>query len=689
MSLLTASGVGQSFGGFDVFTNISLSIPNDAKIGLVGPNGIGKTSLLQILAGMAKPTSGSVHRAREARLGYLRQEAVEAFRAREHSVYAEMLTVFDEVQRQASILSELEARMAHDHGEETFARYAEAQEAFERAGGYEYELRIARVLEGLGFAKESWEMPLSQLSGGQKTRVLLARLLLEAPDILILDEPTNHLDVQTVEWLEATLRGWPGALLIVSHDRYFLDRVVDRIYEMARTHLETYRGNYTAYLAQRQERWERRRLVYEAEKERLEKEIDYIRRHIAGQRTDMAKGKLKRLSRELVAIEEHGLEAAVGMTWSETGIGGVSVMGVEEAARRIRSIPAPDGRPPTLALHLKSSGRSGTIVLRTRSLEIGYPGKPLFAADDIELRRQECAALIGPNGAGKTTFLRTVLGQLTPLVGEATLGASLKVGYFAQAHEALDRERTVIEELRARREMDEGAARNYLAAYLFRGDDVWKRVGALSGGERGRLALALLALDGANFLLLDEPTNHLDIPAQEVLQEGLEQFGGTLLLVSHDRYLVDRLATQIWEIDAGRLRVFPGPYQEYLGARAAELARAREQRAVGTQAAGAVAAQSIRRPEPRPEAALAATGGDGGGITAPVNAREARKRAQTVAGLEREIGQLEQLLARYEQQLQEESEAQRFEEVRRLAATYSSTQAQLDELLANWATLAE
>jgi ATP-binding cassette subfamily F protein 3 len=340
-------------------------------------------------------------------------------------------------------------------------------------------------------------------------------------------------------------------------------------------------------------------------------------------------------------------------------------MGVEEAAQRIRAIPRPEGRPPNLAMHLRADRRSGNTVLRATNLTVGYPGTPLFTCENIELFREDCAALIGPNGAGKTTFLRTVLGEIPPLRGEVKLGASLQPGYFAQAHDGLNPERTVIDELFSHTTMSEGEARNYLAQYLFRADDVYKQVRSLSGGERGRLALAILALGGANFLLLDEPTNHLDIPAQEVLQEGLERFAGTLLLVSHDRYLVDRLATQIWEVRDGVLRVFKGTYQEFLEAREREAQQALE------------AAKAV---------APAKQGTQAGG--APANAKEAKKRAQAISAIEAQIAETEAKLAEWTRQLQEESEAQRYEEVRRLGEAYTATQAQLDALLADWMALA-
>jgi ATP-binding cassette subfamily F protein 3 len=566
MSLLSFTALAQSFGAFDVFSGLTANLPNDGKVGLVGPNGIGKTSLLLILAGLAQPVSGSVHLARGRRIGYLRQEAVEAFAARENSVYAEMLTVFAGLREQQERLHELEAAMAAgDHSAELLERYGREQELFDLAGGYDYDLRIQQTLTGLGFGPDEWDQPLSVLSGGQKTRALLARLLLEQPDLLILDEPTNHLDAQAVEWLEHALYLWPGALLVVSHDRWFLDNVVDTIWEMSRSGLEVYSGNYSAYLRQRQERWERHQALFEATKERLQQELEYIKHGYARESThNIAQGKLRRLSRELAAIEHVGLMAMQGVSWLRLGVGAVDPLTISEAAQRIRALQPPRTRPPQLRLTLPTAHAGGPYVLRTQKLRVGYPGKPLVEASEVQLLRGECAALIGPNGSGKTTLLRTLLGEVPPLAGTVSFGPKHKVGYFAQAHDGLDPERTVLAELLWRRSLSEEGARAYLAQYLFHADDVYKRISALSGGERARMALAMLALEGANVLLLDEPTNHLDINAQEELQQALESFHGTILLVSHDRYLVDRLATQIWAIEAGRLRVFRGRYSEFV-----------------------------------------------------------------------------------------------------------------------------
>ena len=664
MSILSFHNLSQAFGAFDVFVGLTGSIPNDGKIGLVGPNGIGKTTFLLTLAGLSQPTAGSVHMARGKRLGYLRQEAMEAFADSANTVYGEMLTVFGDLRDQEARLRAMEERMGEGHAsDELLEEYSHAQSAFEQAGGYEYETLIQQTLKGLGFGPSLWDMPLRLLSGGQKTRALLARLLLERPDLLILDEPTNHLDVEAVEWLENALRVWDGAILVVSHDRYFLDRVVNRVWEMSRSGIEEYRGNYSAYLQQRQERWEHAQKLYEQERERMEKELDYIRRNIAGQNTDQAMGRLRRLSRQLVAIEEKGLTAALSKGWLELGIGEVRPMGVDEAAERLGRF-RPASRPPRLNIRLKSTQRGGDIVLRTRDLEVGYPGYPLFRAGDIELRRGEVAAMIGPNGAGKTTFLRTVMGETPPLAGDARLGANLTVGLFTQVHDDLNSDTSVLDELLNRANMTLGEARGYLAQYLFRGEDIYKPTSALSGGERGRLALALLALTHPNVLLLDEPTNHLDIQAQEVLQETVEAFDGTTLLVSHDRYLIDRLATQIWELRDGKLTVFRGTYQEFLAERERQAAEARQAR--------------------QEEKAAARQARVNGGDT-----REARKRAEAMARLEEEIYALEATVERLGGLIQQAAEASEYERVRILSDEYTHTQHRLERMMEEWETLGE
>lgn len=530
MPLLSATNLSKSFGALDIFSELSFSIPHRSRIGLVGPNGVGKSTLLRILVGEDEASGGTVNRARNGVLGYLPQEAV---LQSDRCLWDEILTVFQPLLDMQKEVQQLETQLAgHQSSEELLKQYGSLQAKFDHLGGYTYETQVRMTLTGLGFSRADEARPVAHLSGGQRTRAMLAKLLLSKPDLLLLDEPTNHLDIAAVEWLENYLKDWPGGVLIVSHDRYFLDQVVNVIWEMTPT-LEEYRGNYSAYMKQRQERYERRLAEYQTQQEFIDKEEEYIRRNIAGQNTRQAQGRRKRLERML-----------------------------DEA----RLTPPTQKR--ALHLNLKSADRSGDLVLRTRSLQVGYAdeGKPLFEVPDLTLVRNECAAIIGPNGAGKTTFLKTLLEKIPPFAGEAVLGANLKIGYFAQAHEGLHAEWTLVEEIQGVvPKMLPGEVRDYLAKFLFTGDDVFKTVNLLSGGERGRLALACLALQGYNLLLLDEPTNHLDLPSQEILQSVMADFRGTILLVSHDRYLIDRLATQIWEVEPKdhTLTSFKGTYSEF------------------------------------------------------------------------------------------------------------------------------
>jgi len=661
MSILTADNLGLSFGAFDLFKGISVTIANDSKIGLIGPNGIGKTSLLLILAGINQPTTGKVHIARSRRLGYLRQEAVEAFAHRQNTVYAEMLTVFADLQSRQADLHTLEARMSGgEYSDALLEEYGLQQEAFEKAGGYDYEVRIQQTLEGLGLGKKYWSMPLNHLSGGQKTRALLARLLLEKPDLLMLDEPTNHLDIEAVEWLEQTLREWEGAMLIVSHDRFFLDNTVNTIWEMTRAGIELYSGNYSAYLLQRQERWEYFERVFTEEKARLLKEVDFVQRNWVRASTHArALGLLRRLTRDLAIVENYGiLTLRSGKKWSEMDLHTDRPLDVIEAIRKVNGLALPSSRPPAIRPRLTADHTSGTIILRANEVTIGYPKHPLFSAHAVELRRGECAALIGPNGSGKTTFLKVLLDQLTPLKGEVQLGASLKIGYFAQAQEEYRSESSVLDELLSHKSMQAEQARSHLAQYLFRGEDVFKPIRALSGGERARLALAILALEGANFLMLDEPTNHLDIPAREALQEVLEGYPGTILLVSHDRYLIDRLATQVWELQDGRLEVFKGTYREFVLRRVS----------AAPAPQGVQARQVILPPKP----------------LVRDNSKETRQRTQAIAQLEERIRQQESAIQRLSVELQKAGQAQAFEHMHRLSWQIAQSQAVLDNLVAEW-----
>lgn len=630
MPLLSAVNLSKSFGALDIFSELSFSIPHRSRIGLVGPNGVGKSTLLRILVGDDEASAGTVNRARNCAIGYLPQEAV---LQSDHNLWDEVLTVFQPLLEMQKDVQELEARLAKEpDSEELLTQYGVLQAKFDHLGGYTLETRVRMTLTGLGFSRHDEKRPVAQLSGGQRTRAMLAKLLLAEPDLLLLDEPTNHLDIAAVEWLENYLKDWLGGVLIVSHDRYFLDQVVNTVWEMTPA-IEEYRGNYSAYLMQRQERYERRLAEYQAQQEFIEKEEEFIRRNIAGQNTRQAQGRRKRLERLL-----------------------------DEA----RLTPPTQKR--ALHLNLKTADRSGDLVLRTRSLSVGYAdeGKALFHVPDLTLVRNECAAIIGPNGAGKTTFLKTLLEKIPPFAGEAVLGSNLQIGYFAQAHEELHAEWNLIEEIQGVvPKMLPAEVRDYLAKFLFTGDDVFKTVNLLSGGERGRLALACLALQGSNLLLLDEPTNHLDLPSQEILQSVMADFRGTILLVSHDRYLIDALATQIWEVDprSNTLSSFKGTYSEY---------KAFKQQAL----------EPVNSVETKTAAKTPVE------KTVPVMSKgERQKLERSIQLLEEKIAWLENEIKSLEAKL--ESPPPNGVEVKKIGTDYARLQAELEAYMEKWSDLNE
>ena len=634
MAILTASKLSKSFGAEDIFWDVSVAIPHGAKIALVGPNGTGKTTLIRILIGLEPASGGAVHIARNTSIGYLPQEAEHAFEDRQQTVWDEMMAVFQDLRQQEAALRAMEGEMSRpDAPADLMDRYGAALERFELDGGYSYELETRQVLAGLGFSQADHQMPVAHLSGGQKTRALLAKLLLGRPQLLVLDEPTNHLDIQAIEWLEKHLVSWAGALLIVSHDRYFLDRVVNRIWELNFGEIETYRGNYSGYIEQRQQRIEQRLSEYKAQQAFITREEDFIRRNMAGQHTKEAQGRLKRLER---------LKRDMLLTR-----------------------PLENHR---LLMRFTAARRSGDIILQTKNLVVGYQPEAPCSGRRYSFPAHRVRGPDRTQRTGKTTFLRTILGQLSPLEGRVRHGASLDVAYFAQAHDDLDIDagRTVIEELLAHYDLPVSEARNYLARFLFSGDDVFKLVSSLSGGERGRLALALLMRRHANFLLLDEPTNHLDIASQEVLENVLREFDGTILLVSHDRYLISRLATQIWRLETGRLRVYEEGYNEHLATREREAA------------AEAEAAQTVRQSQQdRP-------------LLQQQNREKnlARRLARRSADLEQVIHALELRLSTLSSELTAAGAAQQFDRVRQLGLEYKAIEAELESHLAEWAEVA-
>ncbi|MDX1995155.1 MAG: ABC-F family ATP-binding cassette domain-containing protein [bacterium] len=648
MTLLTTKNLSKFYGGDEVFSGITVEVPQKARIALVGPNGAGKTTLLNLLISHDQPTEGEIFISKSTRIGFLPQRPE---LAGQHTLWEEQIRAFEGLRALEAQLHQLTDDLAdpakHD---QALAAYGQVQEQFEHAGGYTYETRIRMVLQGVGFKESDFEMPLPRLSGGQKTRAMLARLLLEAPDLLVLDEPTNHLDIEAVEWLENFLHDFPGAVLAVSHDRYFMDAFASTIWELEWGNLETYRGNYSHYVHQRAERHERLEKEYEAQQEFIAKEMDYIRKHMGSRWTAQAKGRLKKL---------------------------------ETLKRRGKIIAKPRAQRQEMNLRIQAAVRSGDKVLMAKELAVGYPDaeKPLFRIHDITLYRGETAALIGPNGVGKSTFLKTVIGQLAPLSGETRLGAGVRVGYFAQAHELLSPNNTLIDEVTAVKPMPISEARNLLAQFLFTGDDVFRTVGTLSGGERGRLALAKLQLDGANLLLLDEPTNHLDIDSQEVLEEALASFSGTVLLVSHDRYLIDALATQIWAASPGRLDIFKGTYREFLAARQA----AAQPAANGAAAKTNGTAQNGGRGTTNGTAAKDSAANNGAKKHG-LNPFQLKKR---VAEVEEQIMALETRLEELIAAIEAASTGGEAKKVSDLGAEYTQAEADLQALMDTWAVLVE
>ncbi|HQV70264.1 MAG TPA: ABC-F family ATP-binding cassette domain-containing protein [Thermoflexales bacterium] len=716
MAVLTGTNLSQGLGSVDVFEGISVSVPNESRIGLIGANGVGKTTLLRILAGVDTPKYGGVHLADGARVAYLRQEAVEAFVDQDHTVLDEMRAAFEHVHVIERRMREIEREMEKDQRSERSERsdrsddhldeYGHLQEEFMRLGGYETDTRIERTLDGLGFGREMWPMKIGHLSGGQKTRALLAKLLLEQPDVLILDEPTNHLDIEAIEWLEGTLKTWRGAFIISSHDRYFLDRVVDTIWEMHRptngnVRLDVYRGNYTAYLRQRQERFEREVFLFDQKKDALVHELEVIKRDLdflKGANGDKSvtwvKGKLKRLTRDVIAIEQLGMMAYESQQWmalADQIEGSTRPWGYEEAERRVRGLRRPSP-PPRINMMLKPQNRGSEQVVKAERVKIGYMSKTedggrktaesrppssvsglLFECRDLVLSRTNRVALIGPNGAGKTTFVKTMLGAIPPLAGEIELGPSVKPAYFAQAHDELDVTLRVREELQRHwPSMNEEQTRKHLAQFLFRNDELDKYVSGLSGGEKARLALAILALRGANFLVLDEPTNHLDIQAQEVLQDALESFDGSILLVSHDRYLIDKLATEIWEIRNGKLEVFRGKYGDF--AQKDDMKDDRRWTMDDKKGKLNDGQKEMEYGKPkivhRPSSIVSK------------NAQQQREKAR--AEMELRIAMLEQKLEKLAEQMQAAAQKNTQDKVRTLSAEYAITQKELDVVMEKW-----
>ena len=529
MSLVTINNITKSYDPDIILDDISVAIAPGDRIGLIGRNGCGKTTLLKIIAGLLTDIKGDVVVAKGVRIGYLSQEPE---LDRECTLKQELLKVFEERLALEDKMLILAEQMESQETPQLLQEYSRLQEKHERLGGYDYEHRINRVLGGLGFHEQDFNLPVNVLSGGQKSRATLAKLLLEEPDLLLFDEPTNHLDINGIQWLENYLNTeYKGGVLVVSHDRYFLDKVVRKVWELADAEIKIYRGNYSKYLEIKNVE----RLVdsraYKIQQAFIAQEQKFIDKNIAGQRTREAQGRRKRLER-LEKVDK----------------------------------PKPDA--PTVKLNFKQETRGGNDILRCHNVGKQFGDKVLFTDMNFEVDRGDVVGIIGPNGTGKTTLFRMILGQEKPTQGEMWVGPTLKFGYYTQELEGLNTDNEILEEVwELCPEKTPYEVRSYLAKFLFSGDDVFKRIGNLSGGEQSRVQLAKLLLENANVLLLDEPTNHLDISAREALEKSLAQFPATLFIISHDRYLLNNLATKmlVFEVtkEGTKTHFFNGNYAEY------------------------------------------------------------------------------------------------------------------------------
>ena len=525
MSLVRLDHITKSYDPYLVLDDVSVSVERGDRIGLIGKNGSGKTTLAEIIAGIIQEFKGSVFASRGLRIGYLSQEPKLDPTC---TLRKEVLKVFCKQQDLEDEMLRLSERMEQEENPAFVEEYANLQEQHERMGGYNYEHQINRTLSGLGFEDRDFHLSTRVLSGGQKSRAALAKILLENPDLLLLDEPTNHLDIKAIEWLENFLNSeFEGAVLIVSHDRYFLDQVARKIWELHDHKIKLYRGNYTKYLETKRVEILELERNYVKQKRFIAHEEEFIQRNIAGQRTREAQGRQKLLN-------------------------------------RIERVEKPDHNPRSMSIRFTPDTRGGNDILQCRELGMRYGDKIVFQNLNLEVYRQDVIGIIGSNGAGKTTLFRLILGGLEPTNGELKIGANLRFGYYDQELEGLNLENEIIDEiweLRPKHTQEE--VRNFLGRFLFSGDEVFKQIRYLSGGEQSRVMLAKLLLENANVFLLDEPTNHLDIPSREALERALIEYPATTFIISHDRYLLNKLATKLLIFENGTANLFAGTYAEY------------------------------------------------------------------------------------------------------------------------------
>ena len=624
MAVLKISGLSKSFGIKTVFENVSFEVRTGERIGLVGANGAGKTTLLKCIMGTEEADKGSVKVSDGAIIGYLRQD----FNYTSRSIREEMEEAWKDVlyykDKMESLARELES---HKSDEKLVEDYGRAEARFEFLGGYDYESTTRKILTGLGFSDDDWDRDIHFFSGGQKVRINLAAAFVRHPDFLLLDEPTNHLDMNMLEWLEEYLRSYKGGILMISHDRYFLDGAATGIIDLENHHIRTFRGGYTRYMETKENQDRAYEKAYEKQQEHIRETEEYIRRYKAGIKAKQARGRQSQLNR-LVRLEKPVHQAS-------------------------------------LRFHFDPPQECADKVLDVLRVEGSYGNHVLFKNLSIHIKKGETVGLIGPNGAGKTTILKMITGEKKPDTGFIQMGNNVKMGYYSQEQERLHPKLTVLDEVRDTFNFGEKEARNILGMFLFRGDDVFKTVGMLSGGEKARLSLLCLFLEKPNFLILDEPTNHLDIPTREIMEDAIQAFGGTCLVVSHDRYFLDKVADRILELEDGKLTEYLGNYS-YYKEKKKDLEAFEKDRNGGVEETEK--AEEERVPEKEHQAKAESSAAD----------------VSKMSHVEMEIGRLEATMKMYTVQMSMNPD--NYEE---LAREYEEAKAKLDKLYEKWDELAE
>ena len=631
MIILQANKIERSFAGEVLFDNINLQVDERDRIALVGKNGAGKSTLLKILVGEEEPTSGEINKKKDISLSYLAQDS--RFES-ENTIYDEMLHVFDDLRQTEKQLRQMELEMGEKSGEDLdklMSDYDRLSENFRQAGGFTYEADIRAILNGFKFDESMWQMKIAELSGGQNTRLALAKMLLEKPNLLVLDEPTNHLDIETIAWLENYLVNYSGALIIVSHDRYFLDKVATITLDLTKHSLDRYVGNYSRFVELKEQKLATEAKNYEKQQKEIAALEDFVNRNLVrASTTKRAQSRRKQLEKMERLDKPQAGKKAANMTF-------------------------------------QSEKTSGNVVLTVENVAIGYDGEILSEPINLDLRKMNAVAIVGPNGIGKSTFIKSIVEQIPFIKGEKRFGANVEVGYYDQTQSKLTPSNTVLDELWNDFKLTpEVEIRNRLGAFLFSGDDVKKSVGMLSGGEKARLLLAKLSMENNNFLILDEPTNHLDIDSKEVLENALIDFDGTLLFVSHDRYFINRVATHVLELSENGSTLYLGDYDYYVEKKAeVEMTQAEE------------ASTSNQAKEPSPVNDYQAQ---------KESQKEVRKLMRQIESLEAEIEELESQSQAISEQMLETNDAEKLME---LQAELDKIIHRQEEAMLEWEELSE